>query len=116
MAIRLGFDPDDLKLKLSRFGDFVGGLEYHDPDDPEAGWPEGTSIAIRFYASDDSYPHEHEWPATIAGRYATWHVAAADVWADVLDPGHDYARLFYTTPDLGTLEWAIGSVRERARC
>ena len=116
MAIKLGFDPEDLKLKLSRFGDFVGGLEYHDPDDPDAGWPDGAWLGIRFYASEDSYPHEVEWAATIDGKLASWHRVAADVSADVLEPRHDYARLFYSLPEIGFLEFAIGPVAERVRC
>jgi hypothetical protein len=108
VAIALGFDPEKLTVRLSRFGDFTAGLEYDDPDDPAAGWPAGAVLELRFYANDTATVAEASWPATVDGKLATWHKTLGDVTTDVLNPGNTTARLIYITTELGTLEWAVG--------
>lgn len=111
MAIVLGFQPDRLSVKLSRFGDFTGALIYDDgnPNTPNE-WPVGVVIELRFYATDTSSTVEATWPATIVGDRASWHILKAAT-AALLDAGNDKARLFYSLA--GTeLEWAIGPTKD----
>lgn len=112
MSIVLGFKPDRLTVKLSRFGDFVGGLEYDDgdPDTPNE-WPLDAVITLRFYATETSTTAEAEWPATFDGALASWYRPKSES-AALLDGGHDKARLFYSRGGV-ELEWAVGGTQDQ---
>lgn len=116
MGFALGFDPDELTVYVSRFGDFRALLrcDYRDPNQPNE-WPPGTRIDLRFYASDDARTAEAEWSAVIDGDTATWHVPVAQVVEDVIDARNLRARLIYNDDDLdGPLEWGIGLAENTA--
>lgn len=112
MGIVLGDGPDRLTVKLSRHGDFVAALIYDD-NDPNTvnAWPAGATIELRFYATTESADPAATWPATITGDRAEWHKNKTFVASEVLVPGLDTARLFYTTPAGVELEWAQGAPR-----
>jgi hypothetical protein len=111
VSIVLGFQPERLTVKLSRFSDFVSALEYDDgdPDTPNE-WPPDAVLALRFYATETSTTVEAEWPATFAGALASWHQPKAQC-AALLDDGHDQARLFYSRGGV-ELEWAVGPTKD----
>ncbi|HEY9415055.1 MAG TPA: hypothetical protein VIQ30_09880 [Pseudonocardia sp.] len=111
MSIDLGFSPDRLSVKLSRFGDFTSALIFDDgnPATPNE-WPDGTVIELRFYSSETSTVVGASWPATIVDDRASWHVLKA-VTGALLDSGNTRARLFYAL-DGTELEWAIGSTKD----
>ena len=112
MAITLGFQPDRLQVKLSRFGDFTGALIYDDgdPDTPNE-WPVGVIIELRFYATEKSTTVMASWPATIVDDRASWHVDKA-VTGQLLDDGNDKARLFYDDGAGTEFEWAVGATKD----
>lgn len=111
MSISLGFSPDRLTVKLSRFGDFTAALIYDDGDPATPNvWPDGVVIELRFYATKTSTSVEASWPATIVDDSASWHILKAAT-AAVLDARNTQARLFYAL-DGTELEWAIGDVKD----
>lgn len=112
MSFSLGFQPERLTVKLSRFGDFVSALIYDDGDPavPNA-WPVDANIELRFYTDTEVAIAGAAWPALIVGDRASWHIPAAGVAAEVLDTGLEQARLFYSDPET-TLEWALGPVKD----
>lgn len=113
MSISLGFSPERLTVKLSRFGDFTAALIYDDGDSNTVNeWPVDAELEIRFYASATSPAAVVTWPADFYADRASWHIARADVASDVLDAHLKYARLVYVTPDVGELEWAIGQPKD----
>lgn len=111
MSIDLGFSPDRLSVKLSRFGDFTSALIFDDgnPATPNV-WPDGTVIELRFYRTKTSEVTEASWPATIVGDRADWHIPKAQTKA-LLDSGAVQARLFYSL-DGTELEWAVGPPKD----
>lgn len=113
MSITLGFSPERLTVKLSRFGDFVAALIYDDGDPLTVNeWPVGVSIELRFYSTADSEVAAVTWPATIVDDRADWHIDNADIDTDILDPSNVTARLFYDDGAGTELEWAIGVVKD----
>lgn len=113
MAVTLGFQPERLTVKLSRFSDFVAALVYDDGDPMTVNeWPAGTVIELRFYATTSSTTAAASWSASITGDRAEWNVDLTDVATEVLDPGNDVARLFYDDGAGTVLEWALGSVKD----
>lgn len=111
MAIVLGFQPERLTVKLSRFGDFTGGLRYDDGDPLTPNeWPDGAFIALRFYATETSETIEAEWEATKVADLASWHIDKTECKA-LLDAGNDKARLFYELDGV-ELEWAVGGTKD----
>jgi hypothetical protein len=112
MSISLGFQPDRLSVKLSRFGDFTGALIYDDGDPNTVNaWPAGVVIELRFYSTDTSTTVAASWPATIVGDRASWHIDKVAT-AALLDAGDDKARLFYDDGAGTELEWAVGTTKD----
>lgn len=113
MAIVLGFQPEKLTVRLTRFGDYVAALIYDDGDPLTVNaWPVGTVIQLRFYPTETTTMAGATWPATIVADRAEWHIDNAVVASAVLNPGNDFARLFYDDGAGTELEWALGSVKD----
>lgn len=113
MSVVLGFQPERLTVKLSRFGDFVAALIYDDGNPLTVNeWPAGAVITLRFYASATGTTPAVEWPATIVDDRADWHVDNLVVTSAVLDPDYDTVRLFYDDGAGTELEWAIGVTKD----
>lgn len=101
MAIKLGFESEDLVVTLMRDSDFIAGLTSTGGD-----WADGTEIDLQFLPPAGAEPIV--WPATVDGPSATWHVTVEDV-NDVLDAGVDRVRMRYQEP--GTdIRWMKGWV------
>ncbi len=99
MAIGLGLRAQDLVVALYRGGDFVSALLSDTP------WPSGTAITLELYGGTGSIV----WPATVSGARADWDIHVAGV-AAVLDAGHRYARLNYSTSAGDQVIWAQGRI------
>lgn len=112
MSIVLGFQPERLGVKLSRFGDFVSALIYDDGNPATVNaWPLDAVIELRFYPDTTAVDPLVVWAADIDGDRASWHIPAVQVGTNVLDAGNLQARLFYSTDD-SMLEWAVGAAKD----
>lgn len=113
MSITLGFQPERLQVKLSRFSDYAAALIYDDGDPLTVNaWPTGTVIELRFYPNATDETPGATWAATIVDERADWFKDKTDVATDVLDDGNIHARLFYGDASGAELEWALGTVKD----
>ena len=105
MGVKLGASVEPLIVELARDADFFGPLQYQLAGEP-ADWPAGTTVELRFYASDGSV--EATWTATVAADMATISKDKALVNA-LIDTKSEKVKLFYTNG--GTDQcWAVGRV------
>jgi hypothetical protein len=70
-ALTIGPEPGELRLRLLRGADFDATLVLTDVNDTEVEFTAGDVVHLVI--------EEHDYPATMAGPLATWHLDNDDV-------------------------------------
>lgn len=99
-TLLLGPDPGELALRLLRDADFDATLTLTDADGADLDFPDGDVVHLVIEA--------HDYPATMEGANATWHLDKADV-NDLLDERVAAARVELRS-GTATVPWFTGMV------